>query len=152
MMIGPRASRAVVNYAPVSEQDVQVVVEQFAAVNERDFERAMSMYAEDVELFVDPRAFLEGGTFQGRDAVGEWFGNWFRTFERDYRFDIEEARDLGDAILLVASHRGRGRTSGAEVHGRNGYLYRVRDGEIVGAELYPGREEALEASGSQPSR
>jgi ketosteroid isomerase-like protein len=136
----------------VSQADVQVVVDQFAAVNERDFERAMSMYADDVELFVDPRAFLECGKFQGREAVGEWFGNWFRTFERDYRFDIEEARDLGQAVLLVASHRGRGRASGAEVHGRNGYIYRVRDGKIVGAEIYPGREEALEASGSQPSR
>jgi len=131
----------------MSERDVDVVLDQFAAVNERDFERAMSHYADDVELFVDSRAFLESGTFHGREAVGEWFGNWFRTFEADYRFDIEETRDLGDAVLLVASHRGRGRTSGAEVQGRNGYLYRVRDGKIVRAELYPGRDEALEASG-----
>jgi ketosteroid isomerase-like protein len=131
----------------VSQRDVDVVLEQFAAVNERDFERAMSLYAEDVELFIDPSAFLESGTFQGRERVGEWFGNWFRTFDRDYRFDIDEARDLGDAVLLVATHHGRGRTSGAEVRGQTGYLYRVRDGEIVRAELYSGRDEALRASG-----
>jgi ketosteroid isomerase-like protein len=58
----------------VAREDVEVVLDQFAAVNERNFERAMSLYAEDVELVVDPRAFLEGGTFKGRDAVGEWFG------------------------------------------------------------------------------
>ena len=81
------------------------------------------------------RAFLEGGTFKGRNAVGEWFGNWFRTFEPGYHFDIEEARDLGEAILLVASHRGRGRMSGAEVHGQTSYLYRVRDGRIARADL-----------------
>lgn len=131
----------------MAQDDVQFVLEQFAAVNERDFARAMGMYAEDVELFVDPGAFLEGGTFTGREAVGEWFGNWFRTFERDYRFDIEEACDLGDAVLLVASHHGRGRTSGAEVHGKTAYLYRVRDGKIVRAELYPSRDEALKAVG-----
>jgi ketosteroid isomerase-like protein len=131
----------------VSQADVQVVLDQFAAVNERDFERAMSLYADDVELVVDSRAFLEGGTFSGREAVGAWFGNWFRTFARDYRFDIEEAQDLGDAVLLVASHQGRGRTSGAEVHGQTGYLYRVRDGKIVRAELYPSREDALKAAG-----
>jgi ketosteroid isomerase-like protein len=131
----------------MSQRDVAVVLDQFAAVNERDFERAMSLYAEDVELFVDRAAFLEGGTFEGREAVGEWFGNWFRTFERDYRFEIEEARDLGDVVLMVASHHGRGRTSGAEVEGRNGYLYTVRDGKIVRAEIYPGRAEALQASG-----
>jgi hypothetical protein len=37
----------------------------------------MSYYAEDVELVVHPQAFLERGTFKGREAVGEWFGNWF---------------------------------------------------------------------------
>jgi ketosteroid isomerase-like protein len=132
----------------VSEADVEVVLEQFAAVNEPDFERAMSMYAEDVELVVDQRAFLESGTFTGREAVGEWFGNWFRSFERGYRFDIEEARDLGEAVLLVARHQGRGRTSGAEVHGQTAYLYRVRDGRIVRVEIYPSPDDALEASGT----
>ena len=133
----------------MAHEDVDVVLDQFAAVNERDFERAMSLYAEDVELVVDPRAFLEGGTFKGRDAVGEWFGNWFRAFGPGYRFDIEEARDLGEVILLVATHRGRGRTSGAEVQGQTSYLYRVRDGRIARAEIYPSRDAALAASGRQ---
>ena len=131
----------------MAREDVEVVLDQFVAVNERDFARAMSLYAEDVELVVDPRAFLEGGTFRGRDAVGEWFGNWFRTFEPGYHFDIEEARDLGGAILLVASHHGRGRSSGAEVHGQTSYLNRVRDGRIVRAEIHHSRDDALDASG-----
>lgn len=131
----------------MAQEAVEVVLDQFAAVNERDFERAMSLYADEVELYVDPQAYLESGTFKGREAVGEYFGNWFRTFAHGYRFDIEEARDLGDAVLLVASHHGHGRASGVEVHGENGYLYRVRDGEIVRVELYPGRAEALQASG-----
>ena len=124
-----------------------MVLDQFAATNERDFERAMSYYAEDVELVVDRGAFLHDGTFKGREAVGRWFGDWLGTFQPGYHFDIDEARDLGNAVLLVASHRGRGRTSGAEVHGQNGYLYRVRDGKIVGVEIYAGRDEALQASG-----
>ena len=51
----------------MAHEDVDVVLDQFAAVNERDFERAMSLYAEDVELVVDPRAFLERGTYKGRE-------------------------------------------------------------------------------------
>jgi ketosteroid isomerase-like protein len=131
----------------MSQEDVQVVRDQFAATNERDFPRAMSLYAEDVELVVHPDAFIERGTFKGRHAVGQWFGNWFKTFEPGYHFDVEEARDLGDVVLLVASHRGHGRTSGLEVHGRTGYLYRVRDGKIARVEIYPGRAEAVEAAG-----
>jgi ketosteroid isomerase-like protein len=131
----------------VSQENVEVVRDQFAATNERDFARAMSHYAEDVELVVHPDAFLEGGTFKGRDAVGRWFGDWFRTFEPGYHLEIQESRDLGDTVFLNASHHGRGRASGAEVHGQTGYLYTLRDGKIVRAELYPSPADALEAAG-----
>jgi ketosteroid isomerase-like protein len=130
----------------MSQENVEVVRDQFAATNERDFPRAMSHYAEDVELVVHPDAFLERGTFKGRHTVGQWFANWLTTFEPGYHFDIEEARDLGDVVLLIASHHGRGRASGVEVHGQTGYLYTLRSGKIVRAELYPGRAEAFEAA------
>ncbi len=136
----------------MSEENVEVVRDQFAATNERDFQRAMSHYAEDVELIVQRDAFLEGGTFKGRHAVGEWFADWFKTFEPGYHFEIEEARDLGDLVLLVASHHGRGRTSGVAVQGQTAYLYRLREGKIVRAELYPSRAEALEAAGPSGQR
>jgi ketosteroid isomerase-like protein len=131
----------------MSQGNVDVLLDQFAAVNERDFPRAMSHYAEDVELVVGPDAFLESGTFSGREAVGRWFANWFATFEPGYRFDIEEARELGDRVLLVASHHGRGRTSGVEVHGQTGYLYTLAEGKIIRGELYRNGEAALEAAG-----
>ena len=126
--------------------DVDVVLAQFEATNARDFERAMEFYAEHVVLVVDSDAFLNSGTFAGRDAVGQWFADWFTSYERGYHFDIDEARDLGGLVLLVATHHGRGRTSGAEVSGHTGYLYRVRDGKIDRVELYPGRAEALAAA------
>jgi ketosteroid isomerase-like protein len=131
----------------MSQENMDVVLDQFAAVNERDWARAMSHYADDVELVVDSGAFLETGTFTGREAVGDWFGNWFATFEPGYRFEITEARDLGDSVLLVASHSGRGRTSGVEVHGETGYLYGLRDGKVVRLELFATGAAAREAAG-----
>jgi ketosteroid isomerase-like protein len=130
----------------MAADDVQVVLDQFAATNDRDFPRAMSLYAEDVELLVDHHRFLESGTFTGREAVGRWFADWFATFEPGYRFEIEETRDLGAVVFLDASHGGRGRTSGAEVKSRSGYLYWVRDGKIARVELYATPADALEAS------
>ncbi|MQA75891.1 MAG: DUF4440 domain-containing protein [Solirubrobacterales bacterium] len=131
----------------MSRENVEVVRDQFAATNERDFRRAMSHYAEDVELVVHHDAFLKSGTFKGRHAVGQWFADWFTTFEPGYHFDIEEARDLGDVVLLVATHRGRGRASGVEVRGQTGYLYGLRDGKIARVELHSGGAEAHEAAG-----
>jgi ketosteroid isomerase-like protein len=131
----------------MSQANLDVVRDQFKAVNEGDFPRAMDHYADDVVLVVDAHAFLESGTWTGREAVGRWFGNWFRTFEPGYHFDIEEMRDLGETVLLVASHHGYGRSSGARVEGRTGYVYTLRDGKVARAELYPGRAEALAAAG-----
>jgi ketosteroid isomerase-like protein len=92
----------------VSQADVDVVLDQFAGVNERDFGRVMDHYADDVVLVIE-EGFLNTGTFEGKQAVGEWFGDWFPTFG-DYHFDIEEARELEEGpIFLVASHRGSGR-------------------------------------------
>jgi ketosteroid isomerase-like protein len=133
----------------MSQSNIDVVRDQFAATNERDFPRAMSYYAEDVELWVDPEGFLEAGTFEGREAVGQWFAGWLTTFEPGYSFDISEARDLGEVVLLIASHGGRGRTSGVEVRGESGYLYTVRDGKIARVELYGSGAAALEAAGLQ---
>jgi ketosteroid isomerase-like protein len=128
----------------MSERDVDVVRDQFEAVNERDFERAMSLYAEDVVLVATWG--LDSGTYEGKEAVGRWFGNWFKAFASDYHFEVDEAREIGDAILLNARHGGRGRSSGAEVSGENAYLYWVRDGKVSRVEMYERREDALRAA------
>jgi ketosteroid isomerase-like protein len=131
----------------VAEQDVQLVRDQFAATNERDFGRAMELYAEEVSM--DVQGGLNPGSFEGKKAVGRWFGDWIGTFEPGYSFEIEEAQDLGNGrVFLYATHGGRGRVSGAEVHGDTTYLYRVRDGLIVRVELFFDQAEGREAAGS----
>jgi ketosteroid isomerase-like protein len=132
----------------VAEADIDVVRDQFEAVNERDFARAMEHYAEDVVLVVSPAEGVPTpGTYKGKEAVGNWFGDWFRTFDRDYSLRMDEGRDLGEMILVVASHAGRGRVSGVEVRGSFAYLYRVVNGKIAHVDFYATRADALQAAG-----
>ena len=133
----------------MSDEDIAIVRDQFEAVNERDFERAMRGYADDVVLFVAEDATPEPGTYEGRETVGRWFGNWFQAFAHDYHFDIKEAREIGDLVFIHVRHGGSGRTSGVEVHGELSYLYGVRDGKVARVEIYPTRQQALEAAGSR---
>jgi ketosteroid isomerase-like protein len=131
----------------VSQGPVDLVREQFAATNARDFRRAMEIYADDVVLVVSESWGLGSGIYEGKDAVGEWFGDWFRQFADDYHFKITEARDLGGGgVFLVAEHGGAGRTSGAPIGSESGYLYRVTDGRIDRAKLFPTPAEAREAA------
>jgi ketosteroid isomerase-like protein len=132
----------------MSQENVEVVRDYFAVTNDGDFPRVMGFYAEDVELIIPAHAFLEPGTFSGREAVGRWFGDWFRTFRRGYHFDLEEVRDLGELVFAAVRHGGLGKASGAEVHATMNYLFGIRDGKIARLELFPDRSQALDAAGA----
>jgi ketosteroid isomerase-like protein len=130
----------------VPADPIEVIREQFAATNERDFARAMEYYADDVMLVVE-EGFLNTGVFEGREAVGEWFGDWFRAFGSDYHFTIDEMRELEPGLVfLTATYGGTGRTSGAEVHDTRSYLYRVEGGLITRGQLFLTPEGAMEAA------
>ena len=138
----------------MSQENVQVVLDQYAATNERDFERVMSYYADDVEL-VAREPWLKAGVYRGREAVGNFFGDWLSTFDRDARFDVTEARELADGtVLIVADHHARGRASGVDVRVTVVWVYRLRGGKIIRVDGFASREEALEAhhsASSEPS-
>jgi ketosteroid isomerase-like protein len=122
--------------------DAEVIRDQYAAVNERDWPRSMSHYAEDVELVVS--SGIMAGTHKGRDAVGAWFGDWFSSFARDARFDITELTELDDgSILLVADHHASGRASGIEVEDTVHWRYHLRNGKITHVRGFETREDAL---------
>ena len=130
----------------MSQDPLALVRDQYSATNERDFERAMSFYADDVVLVVE-EGFLNTGTFEGKEAVGEWFGDWFRAFGADYRFEILEARDLqGGLLFLRARYGGSGRSSGVVVDDERSYLYRVEHGLITRVQIFVAPEMALEAA------
>jgi ketosteroid isomerase-like protein len=130
----------------VSQADVDVIRDQFAAVNERDFARAMDAYADDVVLVIESE-FLNSGVFEGKEVVGRWFGDWIGAFGSDYRFEITDARDLGEGLVFLhAWYEGSGRVSGAKTRDQSAYLYRVANGKITRLQLFATDEEALEAA------
>jgi ketosteroid isomerase-like protein len=135
----------------MSHENVEVVAKHFGDTNARDFAAVMEAYADDVRLVLHgDRLALFGATVTGKEAVGEWFGDWFRQFGRDYRFDIEESRDFGDRVLVVATHHGRGRDSGVPVEERWAYVYTVCEGKVTRVELWGdrnAREAAVESAG-----
>jgi ketosteroid isomerase-like protein len=129
------------------QENLAVVQDHYAATNERDFARAMSHYDAGVELIV-PSGYVDPGEYKGRDAVGAWFGDWLSSFDRGARFDVREMTELdGGAVLLVADHHARGRSSGVEVHTTVVWLYGFRDGKIARVEGQASRAEALKAAG-----
>jgi ketosteroid isomerase-like protein len=130
----------------MSQENVEIIRDSTAAMNEGDFERALAHHTDHV-VFEAP-AGIRGGTFRGREAVAEWFADWFCTFDWNVHFDIREIAEVGDdGVLMVFVHRGRGRGSGVDVEETFAYLYRLREGKVTRMDGYLSREQALEAAG-----
>jgi ketosteroid isomerase-like protein len=131
----------------MSQENMEIVIGQFENVNARDFAAVMDTWAEDVSLVIHADLGPMETTAIGKEAVGEWFGDWFRQFAPDYRFEIEETRGSGDRVFVLAAHHGRGRGSGAPVTQRTAYVYTLREGKVRRVEVWADRETALEAAG-----
>ena len=105
----------------------------------------MAAYDEEVVLVAHASVGPDAGVFNGCEAVGRWFGDWFSAFGKDYRFEVEEARSVGERVLAVARHHGSGRASGVKVEQITANLYTLRGAKIVRVDLYASPAEALEA-------
>ena len=94
--------------------------------------RAMEGAADDV------------GVMRGPDALRRYYEDWVDTLA-DLRAEIEEVLfESGDRVAVVVRNSGRGRASGAAVHGRYYVACVVRDGRIVAGREYATRDEAVE--------
>ena len=131
----------------MSQENLEIVREHFANTNARRFDAALRAYHPEVELVVSEDVAVDPGTYRGVDAVGEWFGSWFRTFASNYRMELVELLPVNDAVVAVVDHRGVGRRSGAEVMTRYYNAYWIREDMIVRLAVFRERSEALKAVG-----
>jgi ketosteroid isomerase-like protein len=128
-------------------ENTELVRGYFDAASRGDFAAAMAAYSPDVVLVVpDNVVAAKAGTVMGRDAVGEWFGDWFRSFARGYRFGIEELRPVDERVVAVVRHSGTGRASGVPMDWSIAYVFTIRDAGIARLELFDSLEAALLAA------
>ena len=131
----------------MSQENVEIVRAIYEDMNRRNWAAILAALDEEVVLVVHESVGPDAGVFRGREAVGRWFGEWFLAFDKDYRFVLDEARSVGDRVLVVARHHGHGRSSGADVEQVNAQLHTLRNGKVVQMELYGSPAEALKAVG-----
>ena len=135
----------------MSQENVEIVRGAIGPMSQDaadDKARATSVQrlASGVEFEEDPR-FPEAGTYRGRAEVLRYFTEFVSQFE-DFVLTVEDLVDAaGDDVLACLHIHGRGKGSSAEFDVRAGWIFTVRDGEVVRIRAYLDRAEALEAVG-----
>ena len=134
----------------MSQENVEVVRQVYAAAARRDAAAVFALYDPEVEFDVT-RAPLGGltrrGIHRGRERLRRFFREYYEAWENlDDSYD--ELIDAGEHVISVATVRGRGRASGVEIELTDqAGLWTIHEGKIVRVVWFPTRAEALEAAG-----
>jgi|SRR5918995_3056729 ketosteroid isomerase-like protein len=133
----------------MSQENVEVVRRVLDAVARRDAATVLALYDEDVEWDVSraPFARMSGvSVVRGHDDLRAAFREWYEAWET-VEDQVNEVLDAGAHVILVATVRGRGAASGAEVERSYASVWTIRDGKVVRVVWFPSRAQALEAAG-----
>ena len=102
------------------------------------------------DALIDPRVDFrdELGAIGNRDDLRAYIAE-FREALGGLHMECEEARDLGDSVLVVVKQSGRGAASGADVEQRFTWIMFFEEGRCIRWRIYADHAEALEALGLQ---
>ncbi len=133
----------------MSAENVEIVRRLYQTVERGDTAAVFAFYDPEVEwdMTRGPLAGLTGwGVYRGHEGLRRFFRERHEAWE-EITDECEELIDGGQAVISITTSRGRGRTSGIEVEGRNSSVWTIENGKIVRVVWFATRAEALTAAG-----
>ena len=128
----------------MSQENVEVVRRFIEDTNQtRDF--PWDLVDPDIVYVIDPPAWL-AGTYRGHAELKDTLRRTFEVYD-EFRFEVDEFVDAGDAVVALGVAHVRGALSGATAVQAGGVVYRVHKGLIVAVRVYLDHDQALEAVG-----
>jgi uncharacterized protein len=130
MMIGwnrPHGAGVGQEGVSVSAENVQVLRNAYDAFARQDVAAVMAAFDEGIEWQV-PESLPFGGTYRGRDGVGEFFGSLPGHFS-DLSVEPQEFIDGGDTIVVLVRVAGAG--AAGPLDQTHVHLWRMRGGKAT---------------------
>jgi ketosteroid isomerase-like protein len=126
----------------------EAIGRSFEALNRRDFDAALSLYAPDMVLELPPlgSAVLEEGPLIGHEAMRKFWEDLTESFQ-DFEFEGADFHDLGSGVTFgVLVQRGRPHGSDGFVESRLGIVAIWRGGRVARARMYQEVDQARAAA------
>jgi ketosteroid isomerase-like protein len=131
----------------MSRENVDAVLEAFAAWNRGDRQGWIAQTHPDVEWFSAVLREIEGkeGVVTGHAGLGRFWDEWHSLW--NLTIEPSDVHDLGQTVLVLAQLRTTGKASGAETARSVGYLFEFDGGLIRRSRAYLSTDEAVAAAG-----
>jgi ketosteroid isomerase-like protein len=131
----------------VSRENVEMLARGYEAVLREDWSQTDALLGPDFQI--SDRTLPEAaGPERGEDALRAARSRMSEVFE-DFGYEVQEAIDLGDRVLVRARVFARGKGSGLDLDGIMGHLWTFSEGRASQLDVYGTWEEALGAVGMQ---
>jgi ketosteroid isomerase-like protein len=85
-------------------------------------------------------------TYRGVEGAQRMAAEWLEPWQ-EYRQELTDLIDAGEAVVASYVCRGRGKESGTEVEMEVTHIYTVRDAKVATLHEYMTKAEALKAAG-----
>jgi ketosteroid isomerase-like protein len=132
----------------MSQENVQVVRNAFAAFGAQGIDAGLSFFSPDVVWYPIDR-WLDDSEYRGHDGMRKLAAAFSENFD-DFRYDVHDIRDAQDRVVALVDMIGRIKHSRAEVSQRRGFVVSgFRDGAFRQIRSFPSWSEALKAVGLQ---
>ena len=131
----------------MSSENVEIVKRANKALNEGNPRTWLDLYDADILLRVASDSFITPGIVVGAAAVERFFDEFYTTFSRGFQFDMMEAIDAGDSVIVVGKTTVEGRRSKVKTEGLGVTIFTFRGGRIIRIDMLGSRDEALKAVG-----
>ena len=131
----------------MSQANVEVVRESFAAFNRGDLDEALQWMHPEIE-WQTHQAFPDAGTYRGRHEVREFWQNWRDAF-RGFQLHLEECVPAGKRHVL-ATFRVSGQGAGSGVGVASDAVFQlgeIQDGQVIWVGMFATDREALDTAG-----
>ena len=128
----------------MSQANLELAQNAVAAFNRRDVAALVEMTTDDFE-WVTWTGTVEHTVYHGAEGLERYFRDadvW-----EVLKLDIQELRDFGDRVFVVAAFHARGGGSGAEVRAPYYSAFYVSGGKLARVLSFRTEEEALAAAG-----
>jgi ketosteroid isomerase-like protein len=127
----------------MAESDIDVVRGSHDAFRRRDFEAFLGYMDPEIE-FTSLVLEVEG-TYRGHEGLRSWWDSILAVFP-DWQPQVEDARQVGERVLLKVRAEGAGTGSGIGVDRAIWQVAEVRDGRIAAWRFFRTEDEALAAA------
>ena len=126
-------------------RNVEIVREAWAVYARRGIAAVLDCFADDCVCEDFPQ-MPDRTTYRGRQGALEWYESFARMWG-DLDVQLLELIEAGEDVVAIASLRGRGKESGADVGVVAAYVYELRQGKIARARAFTSKNEGLTAAG-----